>query len=228
MKRSWISWLLAIAPVWIVVGHFADIKRMASILFQGVWTWILIAALFQFIYFLIHTAVYQVSFDAVQVKSRCRDLLPMVLAAVFVNVAVPSGGASGAALFVEDAAYRGQSAAKTAAGLLLVVIADMGSFLRMLALGLGYLVNQHDLKFYEALGAVFLLIFFAGVVGFLVIGLWKPGVLHRILAWAQQPWRLACDLCRQGLGGRRPGRLGRSGGRRGRSHPILSGVSRQG
>ena len=60
-----------------------------------------IAALLQVVYYLFYTGVYQSAFYTVEVESRVVELLPVTFASIFLNVAAPTGGASGAALFVE-------------------------------------------------------------------------------------------------------------------------------
>ena len=58
---------------------------------------------------------------------------------------------------MDDAARRGQSSARTTAGTLLVLIADLGAFTLILMIGLIFLFSQHDLKFYEIIGAIVLI-----------------------------------------------------------------------
>ena len=106
MKRRWILWLLLIVFVWLVVAQFTEIEQLVETLSQGQWQWILFAVLLQFLYYVIYTALYQSAFATVDVESRLRNLLPIIFAAIYVNVVAPSGGASGAALFVDDAARR--------------------------------------------------------------------------------------------------------------------------
>ena len=71
-------------------------------------------------------------------------------------MAAPSGGASGVALFADDAAKRGQSAARATIGTLLVLVADFSAFLILLVVGVTYLFTHHHLKFYEGIAAVIL------------------------------------------------------------------------
>jgi phosphatidylglycerol lysyltransferase len=122
----------------------------------------------------------------VVVKSRFRDLLPIVFVSVFMNVAAPSGGASSLAMFVDDAVRRGQSAARTAAGTLLELIAELTSFTLVLSAGLIYLFQQKDLKSYEVIGALLLLAIVIALTGVLLMGLWQPSLLHRLLDWLQR------------------------------------------
>jgi uncharacterized protein (TIRG00374 family) len=146
----------------------------------------LAAALFQASYYVAYSGLYQAAFDTVEVKSRVRDLLPITFGSIFVNVVAPSGGASGAALFVDDAVRRGQSAARAAAGTILVLAADLAAFSLVLLVGLGYLFLQHNLQAYELAASLVLLAMVAGLTGVLLLGLWQPARLLRLLGGLQQ------------------------------------------
>ena len=128
MKRRWFFWLLIIAFLWVVISRFTEIEKLIQTLAQGQWQWVLVAALLQVVYYIVFSALYQASFHTVEVESRVRDLLPVTLGSIFVHVVAPSGGASGIALFVDDAVRRGQSAARATAGILLVQIAEYVTF----------------------------------------------------------------------------------------------------
>lgn len=186
MVRRWLIWIALVVFTWLVVSRFNEIERLARVLVQGVWAWIAVAAVLQVLYYLIYSALYQSSFDTVEVRSRTGELLPLVLASLFVNVAAPIGGAGGGALFVDDAARRGESPARATAGVLLVLIADFGAFLFILMPGMAHLFLQHALQPYELIGAGILLAMTLGLVALLTIGLWQPWWLILILRWVQR------------------------------------------
>jgi len=186
MKRRWIFWILVVLFVWVVISRLSEIKKLADTLLGGQWQWVAVAALSQVVYYIIYTALYQSAFLTVGVKSRLSDLLPVTFASIFMNVAAPSGGASSMALFADDAARRGQSAARAAVGSLLVLVADFSAFLVVLLVGMIYLFTNHNLKFYESIAAVFLLVIIGGLTSLLLLGLWRQRWLHRLFIWVQK------------------------------------------
>jgi phosphatidylglycerol lysyltransferase len=186
MKRRWILWLLIIVFLWVVVSRFTEIQKLAVTLSQGKWEWVLAAVLVQMVYFAVFTGSYQAAFSTVEIKSRLRDLLPVLFGSLFVNVVVPAGGAGGAALFVDDATRRGQSSSRTTTGLLLQLIADYTAFTLILVIGMFYLFAQHDLKTYEMVTAVILLLLTLSLTAILLMGLWNPVLLRRLTGWFQR------------------------------------------
>jgi phosphatidylglycerol lysyltransferase len=186
MKRRWIFWILVVLFVWVIISRFSEIKKLAETLVGGQWQWVAVAALLQVIYYIIYTALYQSAFLTVGVQSKLGELLPVTFASIFMNVAAPSGGASAVALFADDAARRGQSAARATVGTLLVLVADFSAFLVLLLGGMIYLFTHHNLKFYESIAAVILLVIIGGLTAFLLLGLWRPQWLDRLLHWVMR------------------------------------------
>jgi phosphatidylglycerol lysyltransferase len=186
MKRRWLWYALLIAFVWLVTTRFAEIRGLVEVLVQGQPGWILAALVLQAAYYLVFSASYQAAFYTVEVRSRLFKLVPVVFGSLFVNVAAPAGGTAGAALFVDDAANRGESPGRTAAGTVLQLIADFVTLLVVLVFGLAYLFTQNELQTYEVIGAIALLGITLGWSGILVLGLWRPNWLHRFLAWVQR------------------------------------------
>lgn len=184
--RRWLFWLLIIAFVWVVVSRFTEVQMLVKTLVQGQWQWVLAAALLQVFYYIAYTGLYKAAFDIVDVRSRLRELLPVTFAAIFVNVAAPTGGASGAALWVDDAVRRGQSGARAAVGTLLTLAADFGTFALVLIAGLLILFQNHDLQLYEIVAALILLLVVCLMAAVLLLGIWLPNRLRRLLHWLQR------------------------------------------
>jgi uncharacterized protein (TIRG00374 family) len=186
MKRRWILWLLILIFVGILASRFGEISKLATILSRGNWGWVALAAACQLVFYFLYAAVYEASFAIVGVRSRVLELLPVVFVSIFINVAVPTGGTSGLALFVDDSARRGESPARTAAGLLLVLTADFCAFAVLLGLGLANLALIRDLQNYELAAAAILLAIIAVLSAALFLGLWKPWLLLHLLKTTQR------------------------------------------
>jgi len=186
MKKRWILLVLTVLFLWVVISRFTELKQLELTLAQGQWTWVLVAILSQMVYYTAFTASYQAAFSTVHIQTRTRDLIPITLGSLFVNVVVPAGGAGGAALFAEDLARRGKPAARAATGVLLQLIADFSAFTLILIPGLIYLYFEHDLKSYEVVSAGILLLITIGLTSILLLAIWKPDWLHRLFNWSQR------------------------------------------
>ena len=98
MKKRWIVLVLTVLFLWLVVSRFTELEQLKSPLAQGQWDWIFAAVLTQMLYYVVFTASYQSAFYTVDISTRTRDLIPVTLGSLFINVVVPAGGAGGATL----------------------------------------------------------------------------------------------------------------------------------
>lgn len=186
MKRRWIYWLLIIAFVWLIASRFDELSEFSQILTRGNLLWVLAAALLQLLYYVANSASYQAAFTAVGIKSRLRDVLPLLFGALFVNVVAPTGGASGVALFVEDGVRHGQSPVRTAAAIVIQFIISLIAFAVILAAGLAYLASHDRLEGYYLVAAVILLLAILFMSGVILLATRRPALLKQILGRLQR------------------------------------------
>ncbi len=186
MKKRWILLALLVLFLLVVISRLTELEQLKNTLVQGQWELVIAALLAQAIYFTIFAGTYQAAFATVGITTRLRDLIPLTLGSLFINVVIPSGGAGGAALFTDDLSRRGKPAARAATGVLLQLIADFVAFVIVLVPGLAYLFLVHDLKIYEILAALILLAITTGLSVILLLGIWKPDWLHGLFAWSQR------------------------------------------
>ncbi|MCZ7572220.1 MAG: flippase-like domain-containing protein [Ardenticatenaceae bacterium] len=175
--------LVLIGFVALVTSRFTDLKGLASTLLQGRWQWILAAILLHVLYFGLYAKLYQFGFRTVEVESDAIRLLPVLFASLFVNAVAPTGGAGGAALFVDDAVQQGQSGARTAVGTVLVLVADLSTLIPFVLAGVVFLAIQHELRIYHIAGVTIFFLFIGILIGALLLARWRPQQLRRLLGW---------------------------------------------
>ena len=158
--------LLVLLTIWIF-SRFADLRDLASTLSQAHPGWLVATLGIYLLYFVMDAQLYRFGFAVVGVASQLREIVPVMFTAYFVNALAPSGGAAGAALFVDDAVRRGESGPRTAVGAVLVLLSDLGTLLPFLLYSVVYLHLQGKLFFYDILSSAV----FASVVGILGTGL---------------------------------------------------------
>lgn len=186
MKRRWIYWLLFAAFIWLVASRFNEFTIFSQTLAHGRLLWVAVAVALQVLQYAVSSASYRTAFTTVGVESRMRDLFPLLFGAICINVIAPTGGASGAALFVDNAARRGQSPTKAAAGILLQLVVSMIAFMLVLIAGLVYLATRQGLQAYHVAAAAILVISILVESGVLFLALRHPDLLRRAFDWAQR------------------------------------------
>ncbi len=202
MKRRWLSWLASrwlwllviIALLALLISRRVQIEDIAATLLQGQWEWILGAALLQLVYYSLYTLLYHASFATVGIRTRRRNLVPLLLASVAINSLAPSAGLGGAALFVDDAARRGYPVAQGAEGVLVETVAENIAVVLIVLIGLLYLLAHHALLAFEGVGVAVYLVYTAGLTAILFLGRRFPRLLRRSLDWLQ---RAANSLARR-------------------------------
>jgi len=207
MKRRWLFWLLVIAFLVFVVSRLTEIGDLLDTLRRGQWEWVLAAVFAQMIYHVVYTGIFRSAFHVVNIESRVRDLLPVRFAALFVNAVVPVATLGGTALFMDDAAQRGESPSRAAGGVLITLLADVAAFIPVMSVGLLYLGIQRVLRTYQLLTAFVVLSMTAGLGTLLLLGRreerlrsvldWVRRLAARVAGWINRPPPLAEDWAEQ-------------------------------
>jgi phosphatidylglycerol lysyltransferase len=180
--RTIIRFILLALMAWAVYSALPQLRNLPRVLAQGDVRWVAAAVLFQIACYRLWATLYQNAFDVVEVPSSVTGLLPVVFSSMFVDLAVPSFGLSGAALLLDDAAQRGQSSARALAGIMLVRILDLISFGALGLLGLSYLIARQSLQDFEVVAAVLSAVALAGLLAVMAVALWRRPLLERWLA----------------------------------------------
>ncbi len=198
MNRRWLYYIFIVVFLVIVATRFTEAQQLVRTLSQGQPRWLLVSLLIQCTYYIVFTGMFQSALWTVEIPGRLPELIPVWFTSVFLNITAPSAGVTGAAVFIDDAARRGYSAARAAAGMILVLAADYSGFAVLLIAGLAYLFATRHLYAYQIIAALILLAVIAGLSGVLVLGLVRPAVLRRLLGWVQNTLlRLATRLNRR-------------------------------
>lgn len=181
MYRRVIFGLIAVAAIWLAVTRGPEVAALATTAAGGSWPWLAVAAVFQVGYYAGYTATYRQAFAAAGVRRGFFELVPTMLASVFVNTVTPSAGTAGPTLLVDDAARRGHSASRSAAAVVAAQFVDFAGFGVVMLFGLGYLLAVGRLQGSEIVAAslfVGLLVLFAAA---LVLARSRPALLAAIL-----------------------------------------------
>ena len=178
--------LLSFGFTVLIVTRFANIRQLFSTLITANLVWIIIAVVLHLVFFYINAVLHYFSFATVGLKTRPLELLPVLFASLFINAVVPTGGAGGAAIFVDYISQTGQQGARAAAGVVLALISDLVTLIPFVIYGMIYLLLHGALKFYLVIGVVIFLVYIAGLSSILVLALKKQEMLEDIFGWIQK------------------------------------------
>ena len=174
--------LLAIALLVVVASQFTSEQALGADLSTADWRWAGVALVLQAAFFLLYGGLYSSGFRAVGVSSRALDLVPVLFASIFAKTAVPFTAAPAAAVFIDDAAARGESGPRTAVGVVVVLVVDLLTALPFVVAGTAALVLRDRLVEFALVGTGLFVAFIAGTLGCLVLAARRPGWLEALLA----------------------------------------------
>jgi uncharacterized membrane protein YbhN (UPF0104 family) len=141
-----------------------------------------VALALQAVFFLLYGGLYASGFAAVGVPSRALALVPVLFASIFAKTAVPFTAAPAAAVFIDDAAARGESGPRTAVGVVVVLVVDLLTALPFVLAGTVALILRDRLVEFALVGTGLFVAFIAGTLGCLVLAARRPGWLEALLA----------------------------------------------
>jgi uncharacterized protein (TIRG00374 family) len=175
--------LVLIGVTLIIVTRFANLQDLIHTLSKARWNWILVGIALHILYFVLYAMLYKLGFGIVDIERRLLDLIPMVFASVLLNTLVPSGGASSGAMFIDDSSRRGFSGARAAAGLIVVLVADLGTLIPVIVLAVGYLIYRSNFQIYDIVGALIFVAFISTMIIGLIVARREPQLVLRFAKW---------------------------------------------
>lgn len=183
---SRLKWLLVVLPAGLLALYitlFTSLGKLWHALSHAHPLWVAVAFGTHLAFFVLYGALYQYGFEAVGVRASTWRLIPVYFASLYLNTVAPSGGTSGASIFVADARARGQAPARAAIGTVIVLIADLATLLPFIAATLWVLAQDGDLQIFEIAGVAAYVLFIAGLIGALVVARRREPAVRAGLAW---------------------------------------------
>lgn len=140
---KWIAGLLLLAGLIVVASHFGELKRFLELLKQANPAWLMVAALLQLGTYTCVAGVWYLALRKEESPQSLYSLIPVAVAKLFSDQAVPSGGVSGIAFFVAALNRRGVAPGACMATLLLNVVSYYMAYLSVAALSVLLLWFYH-------------------------------------------------------------------------------------
>lgn len=176
--RGWFVGVLLLSGLILLVTHFGELEQFAVLVRQAQPVWLLLAVALQLA---TYTSVASVWYLALRYSGGGHSLLslvPLGVAKLFSDQAMPSAGMSGTAFFIAALNRRGVPAHLCMATLLLSLVAYYAAYLLAALVSVTLLYSYHELHAWIiALVAVFMFL----AVGIPVGALWLRHVARREL-----------------------------------------------
>jgi len=142
--------------IYFLFRQFGTITQAADILSKGSWYFILAVIAIQILSIINRGAFYQTLYEFFGAKDSLKRLVTLSLSANFINLAAPTGGLSGMAVFISEAQRHGMSKSRATFVNFFGYFIYYGVFVLLLLFGLFYLLFNHQLYKYQIITAAIL------------------------------------------------------------------------
>jgi len=179
--RRFLTALVLVLAVYLIYSRFAEAQKVVQTLQQGHFLWLILATLTQLAWLANLALTYRYVYRLLGMESTLGQLLPLVATSNFINLAAPSAGVGGVAVFVSDARRRGLPSARVTVAGALFLLFDYIGFLCILALGFVVLLRRNRLDPGSLSAAGILLLLAVGLGSLLLLGARSADALARVL-----------------------------------------------
>ena len=173
----WAFGFLALAALILVVLHIGEIQRFVELARSARPKWLLLALLAQVVTYVCAAAVWHRALKQVGHPRPLASLVPLGLAKLFTDQALPSGGVSGTVLVMRGLARRNIPARAAMAALLVGLVSFYSAYLAVVLLSFGVLWLHHQVN--PAL--------LAGVALFAIVAVAIPALVLWLRRWTNRP-----------------------------------------
>jgi len=163
-----------------VVVNFGEIERFLDLIRQARPAWLAVGLVLQFGTYVCEALAWQYTLRAFGLSPRLAMLVPLSVAKLFSDQAVPSGGLSGTAFFLAAMRRYGIESAQAMACLLINLVAYFASCLLMAAANLLILAWYHALNRWIVTVTLLFTLLAIGVPFALLKIRWRDSVFDRI------------------------------------------------
>ena len=143
LVATWAIGLLAFAAVIVVVLRLSELEQMARLLRELRPRWFLAAFALQAATYVCAAAVWHVALARGGYEQSTRSLVPVALAMLFANQAVPTAGLSGSAIVLRALVLRGVPENFAMGTLLVGLVTTYAAYMLALAASVALMVSAH-------------------------------------------------------------------------------------
>jgi uncharacterized protein (TIRG00374 family) len=181
--RKFIVAIVLLLGIIYITWRLAEVQAIVGTLRQGDWRFVILA------FFLVGALTFNIAmsfrtiYRSIGLEVNVNNLIPVVVAAQFVNVVAPAAGMSGMVVFLAEARRRNYSPGKTTIGAALYILFDYAAFFCVLTIGLFVLFRRNNLNAGELVATAMLLGVAIFIAFMIYLGLRSSVQLGNALSW---------------------------------------------
>lgn len=186
--RMLLAFVFLIVVIWFVGKHKTELTQTLEAVRSGNWFWLIVAGLTMVLFFMVAAQYYSRGLRIVGIPITPRATLPILIGAQTVGIVTPSEFLACQTLFAYWAKRQGQSLTQTVIGVFIAQIAELFSFLVILALGLSFLIANHTIEHFEIIAAYILFVVSLAIIGLMMTVVLYPHLVTGIITRWQKLW----------------------------------------
>lgn len=184
--RKWFYTIVLLFAAYFVYTHMEELRLILDILGQGDWNWMATAVVVQILWISAIALGFYVTYLLVGIRERFLRMIPLTVAANFVNVVAPSYGLGVLAVLITDGQQRDLPAAKVSTAAVLYLVYDYIASGCVVVAGLYWLSRREVLDTVLIAASAFVLTITVALVTLTFLGLRSPRRLARTILWLAQ------------------------------------------
>lgn len=181
--RKWFYTLVLLFAAYFVYTHREELQLLLDILGRGDWSWMVTAVVVQLMWIAAIALGFYVTYLLVGIRERFLRMVPLTVAANFVNVVAPSYGLGVLAVLITDGQQRDLPAAKVSTAAVLYLVYDYIASGCVVIAGLIWLSRRDVLDTVLISASAFVLTITVVLVVLTFLGLRSPVRLGKTILW---------------------------------------------
>jgi len=174
---------ILLLTIFFVARNFDELKLIIDTFRQSDGRWLFVAVLAQIVWLVTIAGNLWASYRLTGIHERLSRLVPLTIAANFINIIAPSYGVGALAVLVADGSQRGKPVGKVSAAGFMYLVYDFLGFLVVLSLGFSILSRRGLLDALLIGAAAFAVSMSAGYLILAAIGIRSADQLERAFLW---------------------------------------------
>jgi uncharacterized protein (TIRG00374 family) len=167
----------------IIMLSFSELKDIADTLERHDLRFLFLGIMIELAWMLNDAAEYRALLRVMGIEEKISRLFMLATASTFINIVAPSGGMSGIAVFLDNAAKRDHPRGRVVATGALYFFLDYIAFLCVLSLGIVVLIRRNDLQTGEITASALMVLLAIGLGTLIYLGSRSAANLGNVLAW---------------------------------------------